>query len=390
MDPVRSSRLAAAAYLAGVRDPRVLEAAAEVPRAAYVPRQRAREAQRDRAIRIGGGQFTSQPSLIAVMLEALGLRGEERVLEVGAGLGYQTALLARLAREVWSVERIPELAAVAAANLAEQRVQNATVVLGDGSEGLPDSAPFDAIVVAAAHPRVPPPLAAQLAPGGRLVQPIGPSGLEDVTLFRRTAEGMLVRVRSLAPRALRPALRAPRLRRRPAVSRSAARRVPPGQPRREYARERVIARSGVHRGRVASPAGALATGALPVAPQWPNESSGDGNTVVEPACRRTRRASADTRLPDDTSMGTIVNGDAHPLTATKHPRPGTDQSVPAPGVAAGQHGEHALRRVPPSTYLSTTDGAIVFLFFSNRLGCLGSLLVSALVTIVLLLILGVL
>ncbi len=198
MDRVRSSRLAAAAYLAGVRDPRVLEAAAEVPRAAYVPRERAREAQRDRAIRIGGGQFTSQPSLIAVMLEALGLRGEERVLEVGAGLGYQTALLARLAREVWSVEWIPELAAAAAANLAEQGVQTATVVVGDGSEGLPDSAPFDAIVVAAAHPRVPPPLAAQLAPGGRLVQPIGPSGLEDVTLFRRTAEGVLVRDRSLA------------------------------------------------------------------------------------------------------------------------------------------------------------------------------------------------
>jgi protein-L-isoaspartate(D-aspartate) O-methyltransferase len=199
VDPSRSSRLAAAAYLAGVRDPRVLEAAAEVPRAAYVPRQRAREAQRDRAIRIGGGQFTSQPSLIAVMLEALGLRGEERVLEVGAGRGYQTALLARLAREVWSVERIPELAAAAAANLAEQGVQNATVVVGDGSEGLPDCAPFDAIVVAAAHPRVPPPLAAQLAPGGRLVQPIGPGGLEDVTLFRRTAEGMLVRVCSLLP-----------------------------------------------------------------------------------------------------------------------------------------------------------------------------------------------
>jgi protein-L-isoaspartate(D-aspartate) O-methyltransferase len=198
VDPVRSSRLAAAAHLAGVRDRRVLEAAAEVPRAAYVPRERAREAQRDRAIRIGGGQFTSQPSLIAVMLEALGLRGEERVLEVGAGLGYQTAVLARLAREVWSVERLPGLAA-AAANLAEQGVQHATVVVGDGSEGLPDSAPFDAIVVAAAHPRVPPPLAAQLAPGGRLVQPIGPSGLEDVTLFQRTAEGMLVRVCSLLP-----------------------------------------------------------------------------------------------------------------------------------------------------------------------------------------------
>ena len=177
----------------------MLDAAAQVPRAAYLPREWAREAERDRPIRIGGGQVTSQPSLIAVMLEALGLRGQERVLEVGTGLGYQTALLARLARGVWSVERIPELAAAAAVNLAAQGVQNATVVVGDGSEGLPDSAPFDAIVVAAAHPRVPPPLAAQLAPGGRLVQPIGPGGIEEVTLFRRSAEGVLVRVCSLLP-----------------------------------------------------------------------------------------------------------------------------------------------------------------------------------------------
>ena len=199
MDPVRASRLAAAAYLAGVRDARVLEAAADVPRAAYVPAASTWEAQRDRAIRIGGGQVTSQPSLIAVMLEALALRGDERVLEVGTGFGYQTALLARLAREVWSVERIPELAAAAETNLAAQGVGNASVVVGDGSEGLPDVAPFDAIVVAAAHPRVPPPLAAQLAEGGRLVQPIGPGGHEEVTLFRGAARGELVRVRWLVP-----------------------------------------------------------------------------------------------------------------------------------------------------------------------------------------------
>lgn len=166
VDPVRPSRLAAAACLAGVRDARVLEAAADVPRAAYVPAASASEAQRDRAIRIGGGQVTSQPSLIAVMLEALALRGDERVLEVGTGLGYQTALLARLAREVWSVERIQELAAAAETNLVAQGVRNASVVVRDGSERFPEVAPFDAIVVAAADPRVPRPLAAQLAEGG--------------------------------------------------------------------------------------------------------------------------------------------------------------------------------------------------------------------------------
>jgi protein-L-isoaspartate(D-aspartate) O-methyltransferase len=197
VDPVRASRLAAAAYVAGVRDQRVLQAAADVPRAAYVPRGSTRHAQRDRALRIGKGQFTSQPSLVALMLEALALEGDECVLEVGTGLGYQTALLARLAAEVWSIELLPELAAAATKNLAAQDVGNATVVVGDGSEGLPDAAPYGAIVVAAAHPRVPPPLVAQLADGGRLVQPIGPSGHEDVTLFRRGAGGQLVRVRSL-------------------------------------------------------------------------------------------------------------------------------------------------------------------------------------------------
>jgi protein-L-isoaspartate(D-aspartate) O-methyltransferase len=172
---------------------------ASVPRAAYVPSGREREAERDRPIRIGGGQFTSQPSLIALMLEALELKGEERVLEVGAGLGYQTALLAYLAQEVWAIEVLPELAEQAAANLAAQHVENAHVEAGDGSEGMPEHAPYEAIIVAAAHPRVPPPLIAQLAPDGRLIQPIGPSGHEDVALFRGTAEGGIARVRSLVP-----------------------------------------------------------------------------------------------------------------------------------------------------------------------------------------------
>jgi protein-L-isoaspartate(D-aspartate) O-methyltransferase len=186
-----------AARAVGVLDRRVLDAVAAVPRAAYVPVDRVAEANLDRPIPIGGGQVTTQPSLVAAMVEALSLCGDERVLEVGAGLGYQTAVLARLAREVWALERRPELAAAARRNLAGHGVGNAHVVVRDGSEGLPDRAPFDAIIVAAAHPTVPPPLVIQLAVDGRLVQPIGPSGAEHVTLFRRDASGRLVRERSI-------------------------------------------------------------------------------------------------------------------------------------------------------------------------------------------------
>jgi protein-L-isoaspartate(D-aspartate) O-methyltransferase len=193
----RPHPLVTAARKAGVRDARVLRALAAVPRAAYVPAGSDGVADVDRPIPIGHGQVTTQPSLVAAMVAALALRGHEQVLEVGAGLGYEAALLARLARVVWSLERHRELAEAGRANLAAQGVDNAHVVLGDGSGGLPDHAPFDAIVVAAAHPRVPAPLVRQLAVGGRLVQPIGPSGAEDVTLFRRAADGRLVRERSI-------------------------------------------------------------------------------------------------------------------------------------------------------------------------------------------------
>jgi protein-L-isoaspartate(D-aspartate) O-methyltransferase len=193
-----SHPLVAAARAAGVRDLRVLEALAAVPRARYVRPSDAGDVDRDIPIPIGGEQVTTQPSLLAVMIAALALRGSERVLEVGAGLGYQAAVLGRLAREVWSVERRPKLAAAAAANLAAEGAGNVRVVTGDGSQGLAAHAPYEAIVVAAAHPFVPPPLAAQLTPGGRLVQPIGPSGSEDVTLFRGAVGGRLIRVRVIA------------------------------------------------------------------------------------------------------------------------------------------------------------------------------------------------
>lgn len=190
-----SHPLVAASLEAGVRDARVLEAMAAVPRVRYVPEGFEAAADRDRPIPIGGEQVTTQPSLVAAMVEALELTGDERVLEIGTGLGYQAAILGRLAREVWTVERRPELAAAAAANLAAEG--NVHVVAGDGSEGLADGAPYDAIIVAAAHPDVPPPLTAQLTEGGRLVQPIGPSGRENVFLFRRRG-GELVRERLVA------------------------------------------------------------------------------------------------------------------------------------------------------------------------------------------------
>lgn len=189
--------LVRAVAAAGVGDPRVLQAVREVDRAGFVPPELAGRAYEDRPLPIPHDQVTTQPSLSAKMVEALGLRGSERVLEVGAGYGFQTALLARLAGFVWSVERWPDIAAAARENLERYGVENARVVVGDGTEGLPEHAPYDAILVAAAFPEVPPPLVEQLAPGGRLVQPVGPGGNEVVTLFEKEPGGSLVRRRNI-------------------------------------------------------------------------------------------------------------------------------------------------------------------------------------------------
>jgi protein-L-isoaspartate(D-aspartate) O-methyltransferase len=172
----------------------VLVAIAAVPRSRFVPLHYAAQADADAPIPIPHAQLTTQPSLVARMVEALALAGDECVLEIGTGFGWQTALLAELAREVFSVERFADLADTARANLAGR--ENVHVIIGDGSEGLPEHAPFDAILVAAAYPGVPAPLAEQLAEGGRLVHPLGPGGAEDVVLFEKH-DGELRRIRSI-------------------------------------------------------------------------------------------------------------------------------------------------------------------------------------------------
>jgi protein-L-isoaspartate(D-aspartate) O-methyltransferase len=173
-----------------IHDARVLDAMSTIPRHLFVPTDRAAQAYSDQPLAIGEDQTISQPYMVAVMSEALELTGSERVLEIGTGSGYQTAVLARLAREVFSVEMHASLAAAAGERLAQLGFSNVVIVTGDGSEGLAAHAPYDAIVVTAAAPRVPPPLVEQLAEGGRLVIPIGPvCGSETQELIRVRKHG---------------------------------------------------------------------------------------------------------------------------------------------------------------------------------------------------------
>jgi protein-L-isoaspartate(D-aspartate) O-methyltransferase len=173
----------------GIRDERVLGAFREVPRERFVPSYLRHRAFDDSPLPIGEDQTISQPYVVALMLEALELHPGDRVLEVGAGSGYATALCSRLAREVVGIERIEPLARRAAATLAELGYTNAGIVVADGSVGAADRGPFDAILVSAAAPAMPTSLVEQLAPGGRLVAPVGSSGLQRLVRVRRDAHG---------------------------------------------------------------------------------------------------------------------------------------------------------------------------------------------------------
>lgn len=169
----------------GVADPRVLEAMRTIPRHCFVPPEYRYLAYSDGPLPIGSGQTISQPYIVALMTELLHLRGHEKVLEVGAGSGYQAAILSRLAREVHTIERHANLARYAARLLADLGITNVQVHVGDGSLGLPQHAPFDGILVAAGAPRVPPALLEQLAEGGRLVIPVGDRGGQMLEVWTR-------------------------------------------------------------------------------------------------------------------------------------------------------------------------------------------------------------
>lgn len=175
----------------GIRDKRVLAALARVPRHRFVPPHLLPHAYEDRPLPIGSGQTISQPYIVALSTEALALRPDDRVLEVGTGSGYQTAILAELAREVYTIERIPELSREAQERLEALGYRNVRFRVGDGTRGWPEEAPFNAVLVTAGAPRVPEALLAQLAPGGRLVIPVGGRWSQDLTLVRREGDRVL-------------------------------------------------------------------------------------------------------------------------------------------------------------------------------------------------------
>src|SRR6266851_6148806 len=185
---LRSTMVAQQLVARGLRDPRVLGAMERVPREMFVPPHERVRAYADQALPIGEGQTISQPFMVALMSESLNLAGKERVLEIGTGSGYQAAILAELAREVISIERISALASAAEERLAALGYRNVEIRVADGTIGHVSGAPYDAILVTAGAPRVPEALKAQLANGGRIVIPVGPQGHQQLLIVRRDGE----------------------------------------------------------------------------------------------------------------------------------------------------------------------------------------------------------
>jgi protein-L-isoaspartate(D-aspartate) O-methyltransferase len=173
----------------GIRDERLLAAMSKVPRHEFVSQQNWNEAYADHPIPIAEKQTTSQPYMIAAMVQAAEIKSGDRVLEIGAGSGYQTAVLAELASQVFAVERYASLTDTAQKTLERLGYRNAKIVTGDGSLGLPEAAPFDAIIVSAAAPSIPQALVDQLALGGRLLIPIGEAEQQVLQLVQRNADG---------------------------------------------------------------------------------------------------------------------------------------------------------------------------------------------------------
>jgi len=174
----------------GIQDPRVLEAMRKVPRHMFVDEALKDQAYNDHPIPIGDKQTISQPYIVALMTETLKLQGNEKVLEIGTGSGYQAAILAELAARVFSIERFPNLAYRANQTLQKLGYKNVIVRVADGTLGWPDEAPFDAIMVTAGAPKIPQPLTDQLAMGGRLVAPVGDRLSQELFLAERVPEGV--------------------------------------------------------------------------------------------------------------------------------------------------------------------------------------------------------
>lgn len=172
----------------GVEDRRVLDAMREIPRHLFIPDELGAAAYHDRPLPIGSGQTISQPYIVGLMTSLLELKQNDKVLEIGAGSGYQAAILSKLARSVITVERLPEIASKAKSMMQRLGISNVNVVVGDGTLGYAPDAPYDGIIITAASPDIPPPLVDQLADTGRLVAPVGPRDLQQLVRIRKQGD----------------------------------------------------------------------------------------------------------------------------------------------------------------------------------------------------------